>query len=98
MDLSKSGVSSVVVLIGGRVGESALKAPRDADPTLCADAEDAWFTYEKKRTKEICYWIFPMSNETKWNCFVHKSNENSWAKYSFFAAACNYIINVMVCN
>lgn len=41
-DLSKSGVSSVVVLIGGRVGENALIAPRDAEPTEWADADDAW--------------------------------------------------------
>lgn len=42
--LSKSGVSSVVVLIGDFVGElNALKAPREADPTLCADPDDAWW-------------------------------------------------------
>lgn len=40
-DLSKSGVSSVVVLIGIRVGENLFIALRDAEPTACADADDA---------------------------------------------------------
>lgn len=40
-DLSKSGVSSVVVLIGGRVGDMAFIDPLEAEPTPCADADDA---------------------------------------------------------
>lgn len=40
-DRSKSGVSSVVVLIGGFVGEIALIDPLDAVPAPCADADDA---------------------------------------------------------
>jgi hypothetical protein len=40
-DLSKSGVSSVVVLIGGRVGDMALIEPLDAEPTPWADADEA---------------------------------------------------------
>lgn len=41
LDLSKSGVSSVVVLIGCLVGETALTEPLDADPTPRADADEA---------------------------------------------------------
>ena len=40
-DLSKSGVSSVVVLIGDFVAEKELIARLDADPILWADADDA---------------------------------------------------------
>lgn len=40
--LSKSGVSSVVVFIGCLVGDIEFIDPLDADPTPCADADDAW--------------------------------------------------------
>lgn len=40
--LSKSGVSSVVVFNGGLVGENLFMAVRDAVPTTCADADDAY--------------------------------------------------------
>lgn len=40
-DLSKSGVSSVVVLIGVFVGEKELIARLDAKPIPWADADDA---------------------------------------------------------
>jgi len=36
-------VSSVVVLNGGFVGENLFMAVRDAVPTTCADADDAYF-------------------------------------------------------
>lgn len=40
-DLSKSGVSSVVVFTGIFVGEIEFIDPLDAEPTPCADADDA---------------------------------------------------------
>lgn len=46
--LSKSGVSSVVVLIGGFVGITAFTDPLDAEPTPCADAADAWKIAQNK--------------------------------------------------
>lgn len=45
---SKSGVSSVVVLVGGFVGEIALITPLDAVPTPWAAADEAFKILSKK--------------------------------------------------
>lgn len=66
-DLSKSGVSSVVVLIGGLVGENALMAPRDAEPTACADADEACEQNENENILIIVAHIV-MFHHSKHNC------------------------------
>lgn len=48
---SKSGVSSVVVFMGGLVGKIAFTDPLDAEPTPWADADEAC-EFRKKQEHE----------------------------------------------